>query len=62
MTTKLRNQRVTWVVVDEAGSSVCQRCGARELCLLPMTIEAFVQWSNYVLEKHKGCKQKEQSN
>ena len=45
---------VEWLVMDGSGAR-CKRCGKVEPCPLPMPIEAFKPWAEYVSALHRHC-------
>jgi len=48
-----------WIILDgNSGEAVCLRCGDREAPRLPMPIDAFLKWGEYIGLKHKFCEEK----
>jgi hypothetical protein len=50
-----------WIFISgRTGEAFCGRCGKGERVPLPLSIDAFVKWSEYFGEKHKGCEEKKE--
>jgi len=50
-------KKIEWLYVDaETNEVFCENCGGREKMPLPMPINAFGKWVEYISEKHKYCR------
>lgn len=47
-----------YIFIDgHTGETYCERCGYREKLKLPVSVDAFIKWSEYFSLSHKDCKE-----
>jgi transcription elongation factor Elf1 len=54
--TRAQLRKADWVKLDAAhGGTICERCGQRDWTPLPMPLDAYVFWLDFVMAKHRHC-------